>query len=122
MEHYKKCLPNVCYCTCGASNHCCSCKHKSKPCKDNLSEFLGSAADIEKALANAINAKSELLRDDNLTPKEKILYSTKLENLIKLAIKKEIILEFLLEDAINVCEFDDKCKKHWPKGDSHSGC
>ncbi|MFC4023634.1 hypothetical protein ACFOUV_07335 [Oceanobacillus longus] len=49
--------------------------------------FLRSVANMENALASALNAAS-----GNSTP-------TELERLLKLIIKKEIVLEFLLEDV-----------------------
>lgn len=85
--------------------------HHHKLCQQSLSELLASVANIESALANAINTESEILKEGNMTHEQLLMYSSKLEDLIKLAIKKEIILEFLIEDAIKACETAEKCDK-----------
>lgn len=92
--------------------HQCGCKsHHHQSCQQSLSELLASVANIENALANAINAESEILKEGNMTPEQLLVLSNKLEDLIKLAIKKEIILEFLIEDAIKACKTAEKCEK-----------
>lgn len=103
-------------CNCSPKKPCdhhdqCDCKskkpcHHHKPCdcgtcEENLNCFILEAAHIENALANAINAESQLVLEGKLS-------ADKLENLIKLAIKKEIVLELLLEDIIKEC---NECKK-----------
>lgn len=60
--------------------------------------FLRSVANMENALSNALNAASE-----NSTP-------TELERLLKLIIKKEIVLEFLLEDVFPPPNGECPCK------------
>lgn len=50
--------------------------------------FLQAVANMEQALANALNAVSS---DTGSTPEQ-------LQRILKLIIKKEIILEFLLEE------------------------
>jgi len=97
--HWKKCKP---------SHHYPS----KKTCKESLSELISSAANIENALANAINAEISILKNGNFTPEQIIVLTNKLENLLKLAIKKEIILEFLIEDATKACKMPRKCKGH----------
>ncbi|MFC4023632.1 hypothetical protein ACFOUV_07325 [Oceanobacillus longus] len=100
--------------------HSCEDRHekehhkKEKPkktCQESLNEFIASAAEIENALANAINAEVSLMKRLSLSPKEAMKFTEKLENLIKLAIKKEIILEFLLEETIEACKEHVECKK-----------
>jgi hypothetical protein len=61
-------------------------------------------------LANAINAESSILKEGNFTPEQLSMLTNKLEDLIKLAIKKEIVLEFLIEDAIKACKVSSRCK------------
>ncbi|MEC3656848.1 hypothetical protein P9148_17460 [Bacillus siamensis] len=86
-------------------------KHRSKlKCQESLNEVLLSIAEIENALANAINAQTEVIKKGSFSPDELSLLIDKLENTIKLAIKKEIILELLLEDAVKACEHE-KCNK-----------
>lgn len=82
-----------------------------KSCQENLNEFLASVVEIEHALANAINAEVNLINKLHLSPKEAERFTEKLENLIKLAIKKEIILEFLLEETTKACKEHGECKK-----------
>ncbi|MBM7704348.1 hypothetical protein [Metabacillus iocasae] len=78
-----------------------------KPCNESLSELISSAAEIENAMANAINAEVDLLKRGNLTTEQLIILTNKLENLLKLVIKKEIVLEFLIEDATKACKESD---------------
>lgn len=92
--------------------HPCGCNsHHHKSCQQSLSELLASVANIENAFAKAINAESEILKEGDMTPEQRLMVSNKLEDLIKLAIKKEIILEFLIEDAIKACKTAEKCDK-----------
>lgn len=77
-------------------------KYNRKTCEEALGEFLDEAANLEGAIANAINAESELVKQGCLDP-------CKLEHLLKLAIKKEIVLEFLIEDVMKGCSH---LKKH----------
>ncbi|MGJ9457264.1 hypothetical protein [Oceanobacillus sp. CF4.6] len=115
-KSYRKC------CRCKSNCHCdqrhrCEDRHEYKEvprrklCHDSLSEFIESAAEIENSLANAINAETHLMKTLDFTPKEAIQFSKKLEDLIKLAIKKEIILGFLLEETMKACKDQPKCKK-----------
>ncbi|WP_313803712.1 hypothetical protein [Cytobacillus sp.] len=91
--------------------HHCRCKSHHQSCQESLSKLLASVAHIENALANAINAESEILKEGNLTPEQVLMLSNKLEDLIKLAIKKEMILEFLIEDAIKACKTAENATK-----------
>ena len=101
-------------------NHCCEQHHKipikkcrPRSCKEDVGEFIHSAANIENALANAINAQSYMIKHGNLSKKELCYFTNKLERTLKLAIKKEIVLDFLIQDIGDVCEH---CMKH------HSNC
>ena len=84
-------------------------RHCKKNCQEQVNEFIEAASNIENALANAINAESEILRCGHFTHEELSFFTNKLENLLKLAIKKEIILEFLIEDVIKACK---ECERH----------
>ncbi len=85
---------------------------KRKGCEERVTEFIESAAHIENALAQAISAESQLINEGELDFDEALLVIEKLEKLIKLAIKKEIILEFLLEDIVESCNKHSKCYKN----------
>ncbi|WP_249872055.1 hypothetical protein [Oceanobacillus saliphilus] len=91
-------------------------EHKKPPpkksCQESLNEFIASVAEVENSLAQAINAEVHLMKKLDFSPKEAIKFTEKLENIIKLAIKKEIIMEFLLEETIKACkDHKKKCKK-----------
>lgn len=94
-----------------------NCHLPKKSCEELFNEFIESAANIENALANAINAESHILDSGNLTSEELLFFTNKLEDLIKLSIKKELVLEFLIEDVIKGCK---ELKKH--KRCTHSPC
>ncbi|WP_085991262.1 hypothetical protein [Oceanobacillus senegalensis] len=92
------------------------CKHD---CMEELSELIRSVANMENALAEAIEAEILILKYGNFKPEEVKEFHDRLENLIKLAIKKEIILEFLIDDTTKACKEirtkdDHKCKKCSP--------
>ncbi|MDQ6598596.1 hypothetical protein E2K98_14110 [Bacillus salipaludis] len=89
-------------------------KCSQRKCQKKINEILSSVAEIEKALANAINAETELLRREHLSPGQVSFLTEKLEELIRLAIKKEIILELLIQDAIKACE-QSECHEHHGK-------
>ena len=86
-----------------------------KPCRESLSRT-HLVEPIENALADAINAEVDLIKNGNFTAEQKLLLTNKLEDLLKLAIKKEIVLEFLIEDATNACKIPRKkkdCDEHF---------
>lgn len=89
-------------------------KCSRRKCQKKINEILSSVAEIEKALANAINAQTELLRREQLPLGQVSFLTEKLEELIRLAIKKEIILELLIQDAIKACE-QLECHDHHGK-------
>ncbi len=72
--------------------------------RDKIFGILSSVAEIEHALAEAISVQTKILRKDNLRSEQIELYSETLTDLITLSIKKEIILEFLLQDVIDAWE------------------
>ena len=87
----------------------CQNEHRSKSsCRESINEILSSVAKIERALANAINVEANLLKREELSSKQISFVTNKLEELLKLAIKKEIILESLLQEAIKACENEEK--------------
>lgn len=105
----KKCKNHhKCFCKSTYQKHtaCCSsyhhvhCHHEHKECgtcEQAVNCFIFEAAHIENALADAILAESQLLKEGKTSPE-------KLEKLVKLVIKKEMVLEFLLEDILNACK------------------
>ena len=64
-QHWKKCEPKP---------HC----SPKKTCKESLSELISSAASIENALANTINAESHILKEGNFTPEQLLVLTNKL--------------------------------------------
>lgn len=98
------------YCRAKYKNKSCK-KSNEKSCEENLNELIASAVNTENALANAINTESTILKNGDFTATELITFMNKLEKLLKLAIKKEIILDFLIEDAIEACEVHESQNK-----------
>ncbi|RLL46736.1 hypothetical protein D8M04_05900 [Oceanobacillus piezotolerans] len=88
---------------------CDSCKkHDHKTSKEVLTELIESAVETVNSLADAISAESQAIREGNFTAEELKVLTNNLEDLIKLAIKKEIVLESLIEDAIKACNLLEK--------------
>ncbi len=83
---------------------------------NNIGDFIQSIVQIENAFANVLNSQSDYLdaHRDNFTPEQLLQYNDHLAEIIKLAIKKEIILEFLL-DEIKKCP--KPCPPKRPKPD-----
>jgi exonuclease VII small subunit len=83
----------------------CDCELcKPKSCQENLDELMSSVVNIENALAKAIETECEIFKNGNLTSQELNHFINKLEQLLKMAIQKEIMLDFLIEDAIKTCK------------------
>ncbi|QHS22037.1 hypothetical protein GWK91_03340 [Virgibacillus sp. MSP4-1] len=82
----------------------------SKPCEEQLSDFIGSVAELEEALAHAIKAEADQLR--KCDKKDSLHHAKNLEDLLKHAIKKEIVMELLLDDIVDGCKHTHK---HKPK-------
>lgn len=80
------------------------CPPHSTTCQDKLNEVIASVAELEQALANAIHNISETLNHSRLTPSQLERRIEQLQDVIQLAIKKEIILQSILESAIEACE------------------
>ncbi|MDE5412663.1 hypothetical protein [Alkalihalobacterium chitinilyticum] len=69
---------------------------------ESLDELITSVANIENALANAINAVCFSINQDNLAIEERLQLIKKLEEVINLTININIILEFLIEDVSTI--------------------
>ncbi|WP_156290643.1 hypothetical protein [Oceanobacillus salinisoli] len=131
-HHSYKCDFNSCMskCKCHHNKHTCDCNHEyckeeckykpkckcdfckehdQKSCKEVLTELIASAVKIENSLAEAISAESRVLKEGDFTAEELVVLTNNLENLLKHAIKKEIVLELLIEDATKACK---PLKKH----------
>lgn len=80
--------------------HLSNYKHR----KHNINDFIKAMTKLENAFADILNAEAKYLREslNHLTPDEALKFNENLENILKLIIKKEIILEFLL-DEIKQC-------------------
>lgn len=78
--------------------------------QQTIDEFVRSITRIETAFANILDSEVEFLKrnKDQFSPKELSKFNENLEEIIKLAIKKEIILQLLLEE-IKKCP--EKCKR-----------
>jgi len=72
--------------------------------KHNINDFIKAMTKLENAFADILNAEAKYLRENlnHLNPDEALKFNEKLENILKLIIKKEIILEFLF-DEIKQC-------------------
>lgn len=77
--------------------------HMKRP--HNLDDFIDSVTNIENASAKLIHSEAQYLirNQDKLTPVEALRFNEDLQEILKLAIKKEIILEFLL-DEVKKCQ------------------
>ncbi len=78
--------------------------HGDSSCREKLNEIISSVADMEVALADAINAQTRILRKENLNSEQLALFTMHLEQLIVLTIKKEMMLEFLIQDVVAACQ------------------
>lgn len=100
-------------CNCCSCNGCCEKRLEPKPhcpqqtCQQSLNELLASVAVVENSLANAVNSVSNSLKENNLTEEQVTKRINQLEDVLKLVIKKEIILEFLIEEATKACQSED---------------
>ncbi|MFV8827427.1 hypothetical protein [Alkalihalobacterium sp. APHAB7] len=74
---------------------------------DSLVELIDSVANIENALANAINAVCFSINQDNLASEESLQLVKKLEEILNLTINLNIILDFLIEDANSLDKLRD---------------
>lgn len=70
---------------------------------ESLVELITSVANIENALANAINAVSYSIKQEGLAIEENLRLINKLEEVLNLTININIILDFLIED-VNVLD------------------
>jgi hypothetical protein len=71
---------------------------------EKIFEIISSVAEIEFALADAINAQTRILRKENLTTDQLTRFTDSLTELIALSIQKEMMLEFLIKGAIDAWE------------------
>ncbi|HEY4552682.1 MAG TPA: hypothetical protein VIG80_05775 [Bacillaceae bacterium] len=83
----------------------------------NIDEFVRSITRIENAFANILNGEAEFLNRnrDRFTAEEFFKFNERLEEILKLVIKKEIILEFLLDEI-------KKCPQECPKEPEEDHC
>ncbi|NRD76875.1 hypothetical protein HPT25_05130 [Bacillus sp. BRMEA1] len=72
--------------------------------RDRVFEVISSVAEMEFALADAINAQTRILRRENLSPDQLKEFSEDLAQLIALTIQKEMMLEFILKGALDAWE------------------
>ena len=103
-------------------------------CSSSYNQFIRAVANIENSLADAIEAQSDLLKNDSLSKEELRYFSDQLEEMLKLVIKKEIILEFLIDDIVQGCKHcsakpckkckhkDCRCKPKRCKKCNHTDC
>lgn len=69
--------------------------------KKSIDDFIQSVTNLENAFASVLKSEVDFLNrnKDQFTPEQFLRFNENLEEIIRLAIKKEIILEFLLEEV-----------------------
>lgn len=72
--------------------------------REKVFEIVSSVAEIENALAEAIKVQTKILKKDNLKSDQLENYLDTLTELIVLSIKKELVLDFLLQDVLEAWE------------------
>lgn len=72
--------------------------------RERIFEILSSVANIENALADAINVQTRILSKGNFKGEQLELFANNLIDTIALSIRKELALDFILQDVINAVE------------------
>lgn len=72
--------------------------------KETILQILSSVANIENALADAINVQTKILNKGNFKAEELETFTDNLIKLIALSIRKELALDIILQDLIEAAD------------------
>jgi hypothetical protein len=76
----------------------------SSSSRETILDILSSVANIENALADAINVQTKILSKGNFKAEQLELFTDNLMKLIALSIRKELALDIILQDIIEAAE------------------